>query len=444
MYLGDFPVNGTVFFLWNTHGANGASITRSVDGTLKIYKGNATHATWATERTSLNGVTQSEDFDAATGIHAVSINLSDNTDAGFYAAGNEYQVAITATTIDGQVVNAVLAHFSIERANGILALIKDATNGLTAIKNKANDVETDTQDIQSRLPAVLVSGRIDASVGAMAAGVVTAAAVATGAIDADALAADAAGEIADAVWDEARSGHVAAGSFGEGVASVQGAVTGSVGSVTGAVGSVTGSVGSVTGSVGSVTGAVGSVTAAVTVGTNNDKTGYALSAAGVQAIWDALTSALTTVGSIGKLLVDRIDAAITSRLASGNVTVGGYAAGQGPADLVLVTPANKLTTDASGNVTVAGLSTSAKAEVNTEVVDALNTDTYAEPGQGVPPATTTIVTKIGYVYKFLRNKITDDGTTVKVYADDTTTVDHKSSVSDDGTTFTRGEFAAGP
>jgi hypothetical protein len=35
--------------------------------------------------------------------------------------------------------------------------------------------------------------------------------------------------------------------------------------------------------------------------TNNDKTGYALSSAGVQAIWDALTSALTTVGSIGKL-----------------------------------------------------------------------------------------------------------------------------------------------
>ena len=68
--------------------------------------------------------------------------------------------------------------------------------------------------------------------------------------------------------------------------------------------SVQGAVGSVTGAVGSVTGAVGSVTAGVTVTTNNDKTGYALSAAGVQAIWDALTSALTTVGSIGKKLAD--------------------------------------------------------------------------------------------------------------------------------------------
>lgn len=65
-----------------------------------------------------------------------------------------------------------------------------------------------------------------------------------------------------------------------------------------------GAVASVTGAVGSVTGSVGSVTSAVTVGTNNDKTGYALSSAGVQAIWDALTSALATVGSIGKKLAD--------------------------------------------------------------------------------------------------------------------------------------------
>jgi hypothetical protein len=58
------------------------------------------------------------------------------------------------------------------------------------------------------------------------------------------------------------------------------------------------------GAVASVTGAVGSVTAAVTVGTNNDKTGYTLSAAGVQANWDALTASLTAVGSVGKKLAD--------------------------------------------------------------------------------------------------------------------------------------------
>lgn len=52
------------------------------------------------------------------------------------------------------------------------------------------------KDIQTRLPAALVDGRMDASVGAMATGTLTAAALAT----------DAAGEIADAVWDEVLTG----------------------------------------------------------------------------------------------------------------------------------------------------------------------------------------------------------------------------------------------
>lgn len=75
----------------------------------------------------------------------------------------------------------------------------------TTLQAEVDGIQADTEDIQSRIPAALVSGRIDASVGAMAANVVTAAS----------LAADAGGEIADAVWDEAAAGHVAAGSFGE-------------------------------------------------------------------------------------------------------------------------------------------------------------------------------------------------------------------------------------
>ena len=75
-------------------------------------------------------------------------------------------------------------------------------------------------------------------------------------------------------------------------------------SVTTAATAATPTAAAVTGAVGSVTGAVGSVTAGVTVATNNDKTGYGLSSAAVQAIWDALTSALTAAGSIGKKLAD--------------------------------------------------------------------------------------------------------------------------------------------
>jgi hypothetical protein len=102
-------------------------------------------------------------------------------------------------------------------------------------------------------------GSVTGAVGSIAANGINAASIATDAIDSDAIAANGATEIADAVWNSTRAGHATGGTFGEGVASVQGNVTGSVGSVTGAVGSVTGAVGSVTGAVASVTGAVGSV-----------------------------------------------------------------------------------------------------------------------------------------------------------------------------------------
>lgn len=55
-----------------------------------------------------------------------------------------------------------------------------------------------------------------------------------------------------------------------------------------------------------------SLNAATPSVTVSDKTGFSLSSAGIQAIWDRLTSALTTVGSIGKLLVDNINATIAS------------------------------------------------------------------------------------------------------------------------------------
>lgn len=80
-----------------------------------------------------------------------------------------------------------------------------------------------------------------------------------------------------------------------------GNVTGSVGSVTGAVGSVTGNVG------GNVTGSVGSLT------TNNDKTGYALSAGGVTAVQSGLatSAALATVQADTDDIQTRLPAALS-------------------------------------------------------------------------------------------------------------------------------------
>jgi len=53
----------------------------------------------------------------------------------------------------------------------------------TTLQAEIDGVQADTEDIQARLPAALVSGRIDASVGAMAADVLTASALAADAVD---------------------------------------------------------------------------------------------------------------------------------------------------------------------------------------------------------------------------------------------------------------------
>jgi hypothetical protein len=106
--LGDFRPNDIVRFKWNTAGANGASITRATAGTIRIYKDDLT-----TERSSSNGITDTVDFDAVTGVHHCKIDLSDNTDAGFYSAGSDYFVVLVGAVIDGQTVNATLAQFSI-------------------------------------------------------------------------------------------------------------------------------------------------------------------------------------------------------------------------------------------------------------------------------------------------------------------------------------------
>jgi hypothetical protein len=99
----------------------------------------------------------------------------------------------------------------------------------------------------------------------------------------------------------------------------------------------------------------------------------------------------------------------------------------------------------SGAVPVTGdLTATMKTSVKTQITDALNVDTYAEPGQEAPPATTTLVKRMSWIYKALRNKVTQDSTTLRIYADDGTTIDAKSIVSDDGSLYTRAKIASGP
>lgn len=83
------------------------------------------------------------------------------------------------------------------------------------------------------------------------------------------------------------------------------------------------------------------------------------------------------------------------------------------------------------------------SDVNAEVVDALNVDTYSEPGQGAPSATPTIRQMIHYLYKNWRNRKTQTSTTFTLYADDATTADQKATVGSDGTTSSKTEMTTG-
>ena len=93
---------------------------------------------------------------------------------------------------------------------------------------------------------------------------------------------------------------------------------------------------------------------------------------------------------------------------------------------------------------IAALNNLSAAQVNAEVVDALATDTYAEPVQEIPAATNTIAKKLGYLFKAWRNKSTQTATQYSLMADDAATVDQKATTSDDATTFTKGEVGTGP
>lgn len=214
---------------------------------------------------------------------------------------------VTATAIAADAITAAKV------ADGTIDAATFAAGAINAAAIADNAIDAGAIAADAITATKIATGAITAA--KFAAGAIDAAAIATDAIDADAIKEDAITEIQNGL---ATPTNITAGIITT-VTNLTNAPTS--GDLTATMKtSVTTAATAATPTAAAVTGAVGSVTAGVTVTTNNDKTGYGLSAAAVQAIWDALTSALTTVGSIGKLLVDNINATISSRLASASYT----------------------------------------------------------------------------------------------------------------------------
>ncbi len=115
--LGNVPASSTIYVPFATYNSSGASVT--ITGLavtdIEIYKNGS-----VTQRSSDNGYTLLDtdgiDFDGITGIHGFSIDLSDNTDAGFYSTGASYWLVVSAITVDSQTVNFVY-YFTIDKAH---------------------------------------------------------------------------------------------------------------------------------------------------------------------------------------------------------------------------------------------------------------------------------------------------------------------------------------
>ena len=317
LHLGKVRPGTTLYIPFDTFaGATGASITMTglAVTDIEIYKNGST-----TQRASDTGYTLLDtdgiDFDALTGIHGFSVDLSSNADAGFFVAGGFYWVVVSAITVDSQTVSFVAATFSLgyegsiidttiatlasqtsftltagpaedDALNGCTVIIHDIASAVQLGKAIVSDYTGSTKTVTlvagvtftaaagdniSILPPALqpsawggvqvvqtgdAYARLGAPAGASVSADVAAVKSDSGAIKTKtdylpSATAGAAGGVFIAGTNAATSVTTAL------TANITGNLSGSVGSVTGAVGSVTGAVGSVTGAVGSVTGNVG-------------------------------------------------------------------------------------------------------------------------------------------------------------------------------------------
>lgn len=112
-WMGYRPASSTVYIALTTHygyGSPVAPLSAFEVGDFVIYKNGS-----ATQRSSTSGWSIASPFDSVVGLHYLTIDLSDNTDAGFYAAGSFYEVFVNpdTETVDGNIILRSIASFDI-------------------------------------------------------------------------------------------------------------------------------------------------------------------------------------------------------------------------------------------------------------------------------------------------------------------------------------------
>lgn len=501
--LGKVKPGSTIYLPFDSFGANGESLTLTglAVTDIEVYKDGS-----MTQRGSDNGYTLLDtdgiDLDGVTGIHGLSIDLADNSTAGFYAAGSRYWVVVSSVTINAQTVSFILGYFEIGIEHAVLSTTIATLSSQTSFTLTAGPAEDDAlngcvvyiHDVASAVQggfAVVLDYTGSTKTVTLAAGTTfTAAASDNIGFFPPANLSYILGALVSASTAQLGVNVVnfggAAGTFAGGRPEVN---------TTHAAGTAWGSGAITAASIASnaftaAKFASGAFDAVWTVAT---RTLTAFSTSLAVSVWDVLASAVATASSIGLQIKTNLDATVSTRATQTSVDTiddfldteiatilaavdteiaailaavdtettaasigaavwgalradyaGAGTFGQGVASVqgAVTGAVGSVTGSVGGNVvgSVGSLAAQAKADVNAEVNDVLNVDTKAEE-TGVPAANAPIGQKLNYLFAWRRNRKTQTSTTMTLRNDANDADIATSAVSDDGTTLVIAEDA---
>jgi len=383
-------------------------------------------------------------------VSAVTGLTAANLDAAISTRATPAQVATELATYDAPTNTEMVAAFT--QIKGATWAVTDT---LEAIRDRGDAAWTTATGFATPTNITAATG---ITVSAIGNDVITAAAIANGAIDAATFAADVDAEILSYIVDDAT--RIDASSLN----------TAAVTSIP-AILADTGTDGVVVNAASVATAVWNAATASYgTAGTY----GESLEAVGASADpWLTNLPGAYGAGTAGKIIGDNLNATVSSRASQASVddiptnaelatalgtaddaTLAAIAAEaiktaaiQAKTDLIPASPASTTNITAGTITTVTNLTNAPttgdltatmKASVNTEVLDVLNVDTFAELS-APPAATSSLRAKLTWLFMWARNKATATATQRKLYADDGTTVVSTEALSDDATTYTKGE-----
>ena len=161
--LGVVQQDSTIYIPFATRDGSGGAIGFSATievADFDIYKNGS-----AVQRSSTSGFTISETFDTITGAHMLSIDLSDNTDAGFYSAGDVFHVLATPDeTVDGQTVAEWIATFTIEsnadRAARLYRTYLFAESTIATVTSNSTTLINMTDILDAQTPDDAINGTV--------------------------------------------------------------------------------------------------------------------------------------------------------------------------------------------------------------------------------------------------------------------------------------------